>query len=74
VQCAVDGKGDHILAARFLQRFVPEHTPWVHVDLASALRSGGLGHIATDVTGFGVRYTLELLLGQGLPTLLRARA
>ena len=64
VQCAVEGKGDHILAARFLNRFVPEEVAWAHVDLASAHRSGGLGHINTDVTGFGVRYALELLLGQ----------
>ena len=62
VQCAVDGKGDHILAARFLKRFVPAATPWVHVDLAAASRSGGLGHVTTDITGFGVRYALELLL------------
>jgi leucyl aminopeptidase len=62
VQCTSDGKGDHILAARFLRRFVPAGTPWVHVDLASALRSGGLGHITTDITGFGVRFALELLL------------
>lgn len=64
LQCAVEGKGDHILAARFLWRFVPKETAWAHFDLASATRSGGLAHIATDVTGFGVRYALELLLGQ----------
>ena len=56
VQCAVDGKGDHILATRFLSRFVPENVAWAHVDLSSATRSGGLGHINTEITGFGVRY------------------
>lgn len=66
VQCAVDGKGDHILAARFLSRFVPEDVAWAHVDLSSATRSGGLGHINTEVTGFGVRFTLEALLRQRL--------
>jgi len=66
VQCAVEGKGDHILAARFLNRFVPEDIPWVHVDLSSATRSGGLGHINTEVTGFGVRYALELILKQNI--------
>jgi len=66
VQCAVDGKGDHILATRFLSRFVPEETPWAHVDLSSATRNGGLAHVATDVTGFGVRFTLELLLKQNV--------
>jgi leucyl aminopeptidase len=64
LQCAVEGKGDHILAARFMNRFVPGDTAWAHVDLASAVRSGGLGHIGTDITGFGVGYALELLLKQ----------
>jgi leucyl aminopeptidase len=64
VQCALDGKGDHILATRFLARFVPEGIPWAHIDLSSATRSGGLAHVATDVTGFGVRLALELLLKQ----------
>jgi leucyl aminopeptidase len=62
LQCSVDGKGDHILATRFLSRFVPEDIAWAHVDLSSATRAGGLGHINTDITGFGVRYALELIL------------
>ncbi len=60
VQCTTEGKGDHILAARFLSRFVPEEIPWAHVDLSSATRTGGLGHVNTEVTGFGVRYALQL--------------
>jgi len=64
LQCTLDGKGDHILAARFLARFVPAGTPWAHVDLSAATRSGGLGHVTSDVTGFGVRFALELLLQQ----------
>ena len=66
VQCAVEGKGDHILATRFLSRFVPQATPWAHVDLSAASRSGGLGHVSTDITGFGVRFALELLLKQNV--------
>jgi len=66
MQCAPEGKGDHILAARFLSRFVPEDLPWVHLDLSSALRAGGLAQIHTDVTGFGVRYALELILRAGV--------
>ena len=62
-QCAVDGKGDHILAARFLQRFV-DARPWVHVDLSAATRRGGLAHVGTEITGFGARWVLELLLSQ----------
>ncbi len=73
-QCAVDGKGDHILATRFLARFVPRDTAWVHVDLSSATRSGGLAHVATDVTGFGVRFALELILGQNVLAALERRA
>lgn len=73
VQCAVEGKGDHIHASRFLSRFVPEDTPWAHVDLASASRSGGLAHVTTDITGFGVRFALELLLKQDLLGALEAR-
>ncbi|HMD58360.1 MAG TPA: hypothetical protein VKG66_01150, partial [Steroidobacteraceae bacterium] len=73
MQCAVDGKGDHILAARFLNRFVPETVPWVHLDLSSATRNGGLAHVPTDVTGFGVRFTLQLLLDGRWRTALRRR-
>jgi len=64
LQCTLDGKGDHILATRFLARFVPPSMPWAHVDLSSATRTGGLAHVGTDVTGFGVRFALELILGQ----------
>jgi leucyl aminopeptidase len=61
LQCSADSKGDHILAARFLSRFVPEAIPWLHLDLAAGSRHGGLAHIGTEITGFGVRYTLALL-------------
>ena len=61
LQCAADGKGDHILAARFLSRFVPKDIAWLHLDLAAGSRHGGLAHIATEITGFGVRYTLDLV-------------
>lgn len=61
-QCAVEGKGDHILATRFLKRFVPDEIAWAHIDLSSATRRGGLAHIPTEITGFGVRFTLTLLL------------
>ncbi len=64
LQCTLEGKGDHILATRFLARFVPPQIPWAHVDLSSATRAGGLAHVTTDVTGFGVRWALELILGQ----------
>jgi len=65
-QCSVSNEGDHILAARFLQRFVDEDIPWIHIDLAAGHHKGGLGLIPTAVTGFGVRYTLNLLIDQAL--------
>ncbi len=65
LQCSTDGAGDHILAARFLKRFVPEQSAWIHLDLSAANRKKGLGHIPGGVTGFGVRLTLELLRDNG---------
>ena len=64
-QCRLQGGGDHILAARFLGRFCGK-LPWIHVDLASGRRKGGLGHVPSDVTGFGVGLTLNLLDEQRL--------
>jgi leucyl aminopeptidase len=61
LQCTTEGKGDHILAARFLNRFVPKDIAWLHLDLSAGARHGGLAHIGTEITGFGVRYTLDLL-------------
>jgi leucyl aminopeptidase len=60
-QCAVESDGDHILGARFLSRFVPRSIPWIHLDLSAGEHKSGLAHVPTDVTGFGVRLTLELL-------------
>jgi leucyl aminopeptidase len=62
MQCPLESKGDHILAGRFLQRFVEKDVPWVHVDLSSSERKGGLAHVPTEFTGFGVRFA-TLLLG-----------
>jgi leucyl aminopeptidase len=61
-QCSPGGGGDHILAASFLQEFVDSKIPWVHMDLSSCSRKGGLGHIPTEITGFGVRYTMHLII------------
>lgn len=61
MQCTLDNKADHILAARFLNRFVPDSIPWVHIDLSAASRHGGLAHIGTEITGFGVRWAVEFV-------------
>ena len=63
-QCTLDNDADHILAATFLKKFIVGDPGWVHVDLSSGNHKGGLAHIPTDITGFGVRFTLNLLLDQ----------
>jgi leucyl aminopeptidase len=65
-QCSSDPGGDHILAGTFLAEFIENDTPWVHVDLAASNHKGGLAHVPTEVTGFGVRYTMSLVLDDGI--------
>jgi leucyl aminopeptidase len=60
-QCSAETAGDHILGARFLARFVPKSIPWVHIDMSAGQHKGGLAHVPSDITGFGVRLTVELL-------------
>ena len=60
-QCTLEGGADHVHATRFLAKFVENDTPWLHVDLSSYNRKGGLGAVASDVNGFGVALTFELL-------------
>ena len=59
-QCTMDGEADHILAARFLMRFI-EQRPWLHMDLSASSCEGGLGAVASNVTGFGVAWGVEML-------------
>jgi len=60
-QCAVEGDADHILGARFLKRFIEPDAPWLHIDLSASRCEGGLGIVASDVTGFGVGWGLRML-------------
>ncbi len=60
-QCTLDGEADHILAARFLKRFLEHDVPWLHVDLSASRCEGGLGAVSSDVTGFGVGWGLRML-------------
>ncbi|MDP4030444.1 MAG: leucyl aminopeptidase family protein [Gallionella sp.] len=62
-QCSLTGDADHILAARFLKRFVEGDVPWLHIDLSSSRCEEGLGIVASDVTGFGVAWGLGMLSG-----------
>jgi leucyl aminopeptidase len=59
-QCTLEGGADHILATRLLQRFTDKR-PWLHMDLSASSCKGGLGAVATEVTGFGVAWGIEFL-------------
>jgi leucyl aminopeptidase len=65
-QCSPSSGGDHILASTFLNEFVDKDVPWVHVDLSACSRKGGLAHIPTEITGFGVRFSTALILDRNL--------
>ena len=60
-QCTLEGEADHILATRFLKRFVEKDVPWLHVDLSASRCEGGLGIVAHEVNGFGVAWGLAML-------------
>jgi leucyl aminopeptidase len=59
-QCTMEGEADHILGARLLKRFTGDR-PWIHMDLSASSCKGGLGAVATDVTGFGVAWGIDML-------------
>ncbi|GAJ51004.1 TPA: hypothetical protein L8O57_005743 [Klebsiella pneumoniae] len=40
---------------------MPQQTPWLHLDLSGFRSKGGNGVVSSEVTGFGVRLTLDLL-------------
>jgi leucyl aminopeptidase len=61
-QCTLDGDADHIIAARFLSKFIAHDPAWLHVDLSAIRHKGGLGAVKADVSGFGVGLGLGLLL------------
>ena len=60
-QCTLEGGGDHMLAARFMGKFIENDVPWCHADLSSTNRKGGLGAVQSDVNGFGVGFGLDML-------------
>ncbi len=62
-QCSMEGEADHILATRFLSRFVDD-TPWLHMDLSGHSCKGGLGAVMSDTNGFGVAWGIALLEAQ----------
>ena len=60
-QCTLEGGGDHMLAARFMSKFIENDVAWLHADLSSTNRKGGLGAVQSDVNGFGVGFGLEMI-------------
>jgi leucyl aminopeptidase len=60
-QCTLEGGADHIHAARFLHRFIENNVPWLHTDLSSSDRKGGLGAAISEVNGFGVNFGIHVL-------------
>lgn len=61
-QCTLeDSDGDHMLAARFLGKFIEGDVAWLHTDLSSYNREGGLGAVQSDTNGFGVGFGLEMI-------------
>lgn len=60
-QCTLDGDADHIIAARFLSKFIENDPAWLHVDLSAIRNKGGLGAVMADVNGFGVGLGLGLV-------------
>ena len=60
-QCTLEGGGDHMLAARFMGKFIENDVAWCHADLSSTNRKGGLGAVQSDVNGFGVGFGLALV-------------
>lgn len=61
LQCSHRNYSDHIYAATFLRHFVGEKSPWLHLDLTPQLNKGGLGLVATDTSGYGARWALNVV-------------
>ncbi|WP_300088818.1 leucyl aminopeptidase family protein [uncultured Nitrosomonas sp.] len=59
-QCTMESEADHILAACFLRHFVND-VPWLHMDLSAVRHRDGLGAVGTEVTGFGVTWSMHFL-------------
>ncbi|SDK38415.1 leucyl aminopeptidase [Methylophilus rhizosphaerae] len=60
-QCTMESDADHIIAARFLGKFIEGDMPWCHVDLSAYAHKDGLGAVSSEVNGFGVVLTLRWL-------------
>ncbi len=61
LQCTKGRSPDHIMAAYFLNLFVEKEIDWIHIDMSAADKEGGLAHVDTVFTGFGVRWSMQFL-------------
>lgn len=61
IQCSPDDAIEHCYAAAILQAFVSPDKIHIHVDISSEHRNEGLGLVGSDVTGFGVRFAIDLI-------------
>jgi len=61
-QCTGHPHAEHCFAAAFLSHFVKPDKIHIHVDLACEFREGGLGLVESDITGFGVRWAVNMCL------------
>lgn len=52
---------EHCYAAAFITEFISSDKKHIHIDLSSESRDEGLGLVSSKVTGFGVRWTMELI-------------
>jgi len=44
-----------------LSRFIDNNVPWLHMDLSSSNRKGGLGAVSSAVNGFGVSFGVNMI-------------
>lgn len=59
-----DGNAGAITAAKFLQKFVPEGVPWVHLDIAGVAwteKGKYKPYVGKGATGYGIRLLIEML-------------
>jgi leucyl aminopeptidase len=69
-----DGYAGTITAAMFLKEFVPEKTPWVHLDIAgTAYCSQNRFDCPKGANGFGVRLFAETLSNWGSGSILEKK-
>jgi leucyl aminopeptidase len=54
---------DALHAARFLQKFIPENTPWAHLDIAGMIEGNGKTKLAPKgYRGFAVQTLFDVCM------------